>query len=193
MSGQEKKPSVERFEQHFEEIFRKNKFVVFLCGPSLNSGSPSANLRQQFITELELDGFEVVLGEDDGLEYLRNRYSSMAHENELQYINQEASAIVLIADSVGSFCELGLFSYTFYKEARERENQYDFVLLVNNAYEGQVSYFNEGPAAAVDAMGGKVFFGDFSCFDTAPVIKRLRQRRAVWFSHGKGRPSVNSI
>ncbi|MCK5874798.1 MAG: hypothetical protein KAG82_08930 [Alcanivoracaceae bacterium] len=188
MSVESKKPSVARFRESLEGLFSENRFVIFLCGPSIVGPEikPSAILRQRLIDELENHDFEVVLGEDDGLEDLRARFSGMAHENELQYVNAEASAVVLIADSVGSFCELGLFSYTFY--ADEPRN-HDFLLLVNGRHKGEKSYFIEGPAAAVDLMGGKVFFDDFEAFDTLPIIERLMRRRAVWFTHKRGRPS----
>ena len=60
---------------------------------------------------LEAEEFEVVLGEDDGLEDLRSKYGHYAHENELQFIQGQCNAVVLIASSPGSLCELGLFSY----------------------------------------------------------------------------------
>lgn len=188
MSAESRKPSVERFQSSLEALFEENRFVVFLCGPSIDGDEvkPGAALRQRLVNELEADDFEVVLGEDDGLEDLRARFSGMAHENELQYVNMEASAVLLIADSVGSFCELGLFSYTFYAET---QRNHDFLLLVNSMHEGERSYFIEGPATAVEVMGGKVFYDDFETFNTLPVIQRLRQRRTVWFTHGRGRPA----
>ncbi|MDF1589224.1 MAG: hypothetical protein P1P93_08755 [Gammaproteobacteria bacterium] len=179
--------SVARMRDSTEKLFSENRFVVFLCGPTLDAAKPKASsaLRKQVQELLISEGFEVVLGEDDGLEELRKDFAGMAHENELSFIQQESSAVVLIADSVGSYCELGLFSYHHYVE---NPNQYDFILLIDKKYEGIKSYLNEGPARAVDVMGGKVFHGDFGSFDLSPVLERLKARRTVYFTHGKGRP-----
>lgn len=184
--------SVARMRESTERLFSENRFVVFLCGPSLGGvdKKPSSALRQQIQGLLISEGFEVVLGEDDGLEELRKEFTGMAHENELNFIQQESSAVVLIADSVGSYCELGLFSYQHYVE---NPNQFDFILLIDKKYEGVKSYLNEGPAKAVDIMGGKVFHGDFSSFDLSPVLERLKARRTVYFTHGKGRPRGGAV
>ncbi len=183
------KPSVQRWREELVDLHASNSFVVFLCGPTVEEAAtkPSSALRQKLWDELEGEGFEIVLGEDDGLENLRKQFDGMAHENELSFVKQESGAVVLIADSVGSFCELGLFAYTHYTE---NENQTDFILILDEEFEKDVSYLNEGPKSAIELMGGKVFFGDFSKFDTVPIVNRLKRRRAVWFTHGKGRPKA---
>lgn len=181
------KPSLKRYSEELQAIHSDNSFVVFLCGPSLEYAGEkqSSALRQKLKNELEENDFEVVLGEDDGLEELRKQFNGFAHENELSFVKQESGAIVLIADSVGSFCELGLFAYTHYTD---NENQTDFILVLDRKFENDPSYLNEGPKAAIETMGGKVLFGDFGNFDTNQVVDRLKIRRTVWFTHGKGRP-----
>src|SRR3989304_2818169 len=108
LSAKAIKPSVSRLRDDLEKLFSKNRMVVFLCGPTLKARvkGPGARLRKKLEKALSDDGFEVVLGEDDGLEELRKRYTGYAHENELKFIRNECGAIVLIADSVGSYCEL---------------------------------------------------------------------------------------
>lgn len=179
--------SVARMRESTEKLFSKNRFVVFLCGPTLDDADtkPSSALRKRVQELLISERFEVVLGEDDGLEELRKEFSGLAHENELSFIQQESSAVVLIADSVGSYCELGLFSHQHYVN---NPNKTDFILLMDQKYEDVKSYLNEGPAKAVEIMGGKVFHGDFGAFDLSPILDRLNGRRSVWFTHGKGRP-----
>lgn len=181
------KPSVKRWAEELATLHEENHFVVFLCGPTLGEANSRASsaLRKKLLKELEDDGFEVVLGEDDGLEELRKQFDGMAHENELSFVKQESGAVVLIADSVGSFCELGLFAYTHYTD---NENQADFILVLDKEFEDAPSYLNQGPRAAIETMGGKVIFGDFSAFDTSLILTRLRMRRTVWVTHGKGRP-----
>jgi hypothetical protein len=160
--------------------------VVFLCGPSLSSHGVGAKLRSQLKEILEKANFEVILGEDDGLEALRKEFKGIyAHENEIQFIKKECGAIVLIADSVGSYCELGLFAHV---QSHENTNQRDFVLIIDRKFEAIASYLNEGPARAVKDFG-VVFYDDLAVFDCSKVLNRLEGRRAVYFLDGRGRPS----
>ena len=180
------KESIRNFAKDLEDAFDKRKYVVFLCGPALERAQEdkAAALRLRIKEELEVDGFEVVLGEDDGLEELRHRYSGMAHENELQFIQSQSNSVLLIASSVGSFCELGLFSH---QHVRDNSKGTDFILILDRQYQSHTSYLNEGPAKAIDNYG-KLIHGDFSDFDTTPIMERLRTWRSVWFTSSKGRP-----
>lgn len=179
------KASVQKFGQDLEEIFSQRKCVIFLCGPSAkNMKHPGAKLRKELEEVLEKEGFEVILGEDDGLENIRNKYSNYAHENELLFIQKHCNAVILIASSVGAYCELGLFSY---KKVHDFENKTDFILIISDQYENAPSYLNEGPAAAIDDFG-KVYYGDLDNFDCSEILHRLKRRRAVYITSHKGRP-----
>jgi hypothetical protein len=177
--------SVHKFGEELKQIFSQRKSVVFLCGPSeKNMRNPGAILRKNLECSLKEAGFEVILGEDDGLENIRNKYSNYAHENELLFIQKHCNAVILIASSVGAYCELGLFSY---KKVHEFETNTDFILIISDQYKGAPSYLNEGPAAAIDDFG-KVYYGDLKNFDYSDIINRLKRRRAVYFTSQKGRP-----
>ncbi|MBI4621483.1 MAG: hypothetical protein HY739_15215 [Desulfobacterales bacterium] len=179
------KESITRFGNDLEDIFSERRAVVFLCGPSSKDlDHPGAQLRVDLEEALKQEGFEVILGEDDGLESLRHKYSNYAHENELMFIQKHCNAVILIASSVGAYCELGLFSY---KKVHDLESMTDFILIISNEYENVQSFLIEGPAAAIDDFG-KVFYGDLSNFDYSNIIKRLRRRRSVYFTSHKGRP-----
>lgn len=181
--------SVQRFGEDLRAAFSQNRMVVFLCGPSLAEDKESSRLRSRIRDELEADGFEVVLGEDDGLELLRKEFRGVyAHENELSFIKKECGAIVLIADSVGSFCELGLFAYI---QTHEDTNRRDFILIVDDKYKDAASYFNEGPARAISHFGA-VYYEAFASFDSKKLIERLQGRRATYFLDGRGRPAKGS-
>jgi hypothetical protein len=182
------KLSIQKFgSSDLEDIFSERRSVIFLCGPSSqNINHPGAQLRIELEEVLEKEGFEVILGEDDGLENIRHKYSSYAHENELLFIQKHCNAVVLIASSVGAFCELGLFSY---QKVHDLENMTDFILIISKDYENTASYLKEGPAAAIDDFG-KVFYGDLNNFDYTGIIERLKRRRAVYFTSRKGRPPV---
>lgn len=153
------------------------EFSVFLCGPNLRNESykEAAALRERIQQELKEHNFKVYLGEDDGVESLREKYKLAAHLNELVFVENVADAVILIGSSVGSFCELGLFSYKF-------ENDYykhtDFILILDESYREDSSYLNLGPSMAVSKKG-EVVHGDFSNFDTAPIIDRLMNIRAT--------------
>ncbi|RNC67479.1 MAG: hypothetical protein ED859_14280 [Desulfuromonadales bacterium] len=179
-----KKKATELFAEQLEKEFSSKDFVVFLCGPTLKDLTlPGAKLRKQLKEQFEGEGFDVVLGEDDGLEEPRLKFDLYAHENELRFIENHCGAVVLVATSVGAFCELGLFSY---KKSHD-VNHPDIILIVDEKYKDDKSYFNEGPAAAVEDHG-KVFFGNLDDFDISPIIKRLRRRRTVYSTDKIGRP-----
>jgi len=179
------KRSLQKFGEDLEEIFSQKRAVVFLCGPSAEKmTNPGAKLRVDIEKSLEKEGFEVILGEDDGLENIRNKYSTYAHENELLFIQKHCNVVILIASSVGAYCELGLFSY---KKAHDFESKIDFILIISEEYKNIPSYLNEGPAAAIDDFG-KVYYGNLEKFDYSDILKRLKRRRALYFTSYKGRP-----
>jgi len=179
-----KKKATQLFAEQLEQEFSSKDFVVFLCGPTLKDlDLPGAKLRKSLKDAFEIEGFDVVLGEDDGLEEPRLKFGLYAHDNELRFIENHCGAVVLVATSVGAFCELGLFSY----KKSHNANHPDFILIVDEKYKNDKSYFNEGPAAAVEDSG-MVAFGNLDDFDIAPIIKRLRRRRTVYPTDKKGRP-----
>jgi len=110
----------------------------------------------------------------------------MAHENELQFIKGHSNSVLLIASSVGSFCELGLFSH---QHVRDNSRRTDFILILDEKYKNNISYLNEGPAKAIRYFG-ELVHGDFGKFDTQPVIERLKIRRHVWFTSNKKESDV---
>ncbi|MHB8564117.1 MAG: hypothetical protein ACYDDA_09285 [Acidiferrobacteraceae bacterium] len=181
------KPSIERFGKDLSELFRSNRMVVFLCGPSLKETNPTpgAVLRKKLQEILEKDGFEVVLGEDDGLEWLRKRYLRMAHLNELAFVEEECGAIVLIADSVGSYCELGLFSYI----QPHHSHKIDFILIIDAQHELKPSYLNAGPAQAVKSYG-LVVYAKLDEYEGEDILMRLQDRRAIYLHEGRGKSKM---
>lgn len=180
-------PSVKRFGEDVRELYRKNRMVVFLCGPSLNlkDSDAAAALRYNLKLELEANDFEVVLGEDDGLEDIRvNQTGGYAHDNELEFIRRECGAIVLVAGSVGSFCELGLFVHWL---ANNPDRTCDLILLADAKFQADKSYFNTGPARAAEDFG-RTLYVDFKTADLSPILKRLQGRRSTQIYAGRSRP-----
>jgi len=179
------KTSIARYAALLAKESASKTMVVFLCGPSLSDkANPGTALRAKLEKLLESYEFEVVLGEDDGLVELQRMYRQYAHENELLFIRKEAAAIVLIASSVGAYCELGLFAYDHSKSGRDTR---DFILIIDEKFKGAKSYLGLGPAQAIEDFG-KVYYADLATFDGGEVVERLARRRAVWFSDKRGRP-----
>lgn len=181
-----------RIESHKDELVRASEdspFIVFLCGPTLKAEEPkpSAILRAQLKELLEAEGFQVVLGEDEGLEDVQLDLGINAQDNELEFIRKHCNAVIVIADSVGAFCELGLFSWHFVHKNGVIKSDTDFILLVDQEYESDKSYLNEGPFNAVAGFGQAQFvnLGDYPCDQ---VIARLKSRRGVFTVDRRGRP-----
>ena len=179
---------LDHFQSHrkgLSEAAQDSRFTVFLCGPALPtpaSGTdvkPSAELRAKLICLLRNDHFDVVLGEDDGLTEAQLCAGVNAQDNELEFIRNHCDAIVVIADSVGSFCELGLFSWHYVHEKGVIDPRKDFILLVDKMYEEDRSYLNEGPFSSVAGFG-KACFVDLRTYSCEDVLRRLRLRRGVY-------------
>lgn len=185
------KASVRRHAALLQEMSETAAFTVFLCGPTLNTASPdpAAKLRKRIIEELQKHHFEVVLGEDDGLEEARLKFGLNAQDNELEFIKGHCNAVIIIASSVGSFCELGLFSWHYvHKDGHiDKELPPAFIVLVDEKYKSHKSYLNEGPISAVDAFG-HVCFVDYDTYDLSDLIKRLSNRRSIQTIDRRGRP-----
>ncbi len=181
-----------RIESHKDELVeaaQDSPFIVFLCGPTLDARDPqpSARLRAQLKERLEEEGFQVVLGEDAGLEDARLHLGVNAQDNELEFIRKHCNAVIVIADSVGSFCELGLFSWHFVHDKGVIKNSTDFILLVDQRYRNEKSYLNEGPFNAVAGFGQALFanLGEYPCDE---IIARLKSRRGVFTVDRRCRP-----
>ena len=184
----ELKPSVQQHAEMLRELSQEASFTVFLCGPTLDNDNPEAAalLRQKLIEVLEADGFEVVLGEDDGLENERLNIGLNAQDNELEFIGNQCNAVVIVADSVGSFCELGLFTWHFVHEhgVIDRSVMPAFIVLIKEQHSPdsilpKTSYFNEGPIGSLQGFGMPLYV-NFEEFDANHVRKILRncQRRS---------------
>jgi len=176
---------ISRYKEDLTRLFSSNRFVVFLCGPTLkNTSNEGVKLRKQIKEKLEAEKFEVILGEDDGLEDARLQLGADAQTNEMLFIEKKCNAIVLIASSVGAYCELGLFS----EYVGRSDNKIDFMLIISNRHEGKKSYLNHGPATVVKNISGMVYYEDLEAFDPTVIIDRLKKRRAFYTLDSRGRP-----
>ena len=107
------------YREEFVEAASSSPFIVFLCGPALSGTDAPAKLRRTIKERLEKEKFEVVLGEDDGLDNPQiHDIGVNAQDNELAFISSHCNAIVIVAGSVGSFCDLGSGPINFLAERR---------------------------------------------------------------------------
>ena len=164
----------------FVGVATERPFRVFLCGPKMGGKvkTPAQKLRARIHRALKKGGFHVILGEDDGiLNKEITRLGINAQDNELQFIDKSCDAIVIVAGSPGSFCELGLFSWHFSNDRKKYANK-NCVVLIDASYEKHKSYLNLGPAKAVLSFG-TVEFVDFSTYKPTDVYERLNAQRGV--------------
>jgi hypothetical protein len=180
--------SIRRHEAELVAAARDTPFIVFLCGPSLTAKKASAKFRTRIKRLLEQNGFEVILGEDEGLDNPKLKGIGInAQDNEVEFIRHACSAVIIIADSVGAFCELGLFSWHFVHNDGVFNKNMDCILLLSKKFQNHESYLNQGPAAAVGGFG-KLEFVNFSAYNGQTVIDRLLHRRGVLTVDRRGRP-----
>ncbi len=194
----------ETFKMHREALLQESEdtpFIVFLCGPAIKDviedperpgHDEAAILRAKIKHELEQNGFDVVLGEDDGLENPRIHVGKDAQDNELQYIAKYCDAVIIVTGktAIGAFCELGLFSWHFaHPKGAIKQNgpEKDFILLVDEKYKDSKSYFNEGPANIVAAFG-QTEYVNYNTYDVKPLINRFNLRKTMIDKDGRGRP-----
>jgi hypothetical protein len=183
---------MEALKAHSDELAQAasdSPFIVFLCGPNLSRRNHSARLRKKIKKDLEDEGFEVVLGEDEGLDNQTIKSIGInPQDNELEFIRQYCGAVVIVADSVGAFCELGLFSWHFsHEKGAFNEKKTYCIVLINEKFKNDVSYLNLGPAAAID-VSGRLEFVNFTRYDSSEIVKRLRRRRGIYTLDKRGRP-----
>ena len=165
----------EKYGQRFEDAARDKPYVVFLCGPALKKRTLPAKFRRKLKSHLEAQSFTVVLGEDDGLLEIGKKFNVNAQNNELHFLSNECHAVVIIASSPGSLCELGLFSHM---KANGLEHV-DFLILLEDEHKDDVSYINEGPINLIDLKGGTIYYVNYKTFDADKVVERLKSLRAI--------------
>ncbi len=137
-------------------------------------------MRRKFSRALRRKGFEVVVGEDDGMDKIARLFNLDAQSNEIKYIEQ-CSAIIIIANSPGSFSELGSFTHHLMKSDQQEKKNIDFILVIHKQHKGKKSYINHGPALLVEnCLGGKIVYVDFNKYDVSEIVKRLSHRRAAY-------------
>ena len=184
-----------KFAEHAEELVataEQKPFVVFLFGPGLDSDPrPSVTLRRRLKEALEEAKFIVVRGEDESVDNPKIKDIGInIQDSELEFAKHHCNAIVIVADSVGSFCELGLFSW-HYAHDNGSLRHLDFILIIDKKYKPPPgSYLTLGPAQSVHGHGLRLF-KSFEDFDVTDVLSRLIARRGTYTIDQRGRPRAS--
>lgn len=137
----------------------ENLVTVFLAGPFIkpesegeSKSSAASKLRYELFHRLKSEGFVVSLGTYPDLvasfEAGKGGYHNSA-EAELSHAKDEASLVVMIPDSPGSFAEIGAFSL---KEEICRK----MIILADVTRDKNFGYLNTGPVACAEAFGSSV-------------------------------------
>src|SRR5262249_14118155 len=126
-----------RYTDEIVETARSNRFIVFLCGPNLEIKNAAAALRRTLKERLEAEDFDVVLGEDEGLDNADLQGIGVnPQDNEVEFIRKHCGAVVIVAGSPGSFCELGLFSWHLaHEDGRFENGRTDCIVLIEQQFE----------------------------------------------------------
>lgn len=163
------------------------KLKIFVAGPEIKktwtladwkSRSASSLLRLRVHTYVESMNHESVLGEHQLIAVMANSTVPDAPSvvvTETYVAATSCSAIILIPDSPGSFCELA--SWTQSEDLAGK-----MLILANSKYEKHVSYINPGVfSIAVDNRAELAWVNYSRWLDVRPVIDRFldsRQQRA---------------
>lgn len=189
----ERQSFASRISGHKEVVATESElkpFVVLLCAPSTvsNEKSGSAKLGLKIRDALVADKFEVVLGEDDGINDPRISSTGNSAIDEFEFVKNKCNAVVILADSIGTFCTLGIVSWNLANDHEPIKEGVDFIVLVNGSHAEKSQFFRRGSYAILEGAG-KAEFISFESYDISPIVDRLRSRRSFYTldrrGHGK--------
>lgn len=180
---------ISRHKDLFMDETKESPYLVLLCSPSPNvfRESKILSITEQIKSELTGNNFDVVMGEELGLQNTQIHSNNDHLANELNYIKKKCNAVIIVADSIGTFCELGLFSWHLANDKNFRNKGTDFIVLMDEVQKGVSAYVSDGPFAQISALG-KADYIDLDNFDAKPIIDRLIARRTVLRTEQRGRP-----
>ena len=151
--------------------------VTLVMGPDLASSAPGAVLRRVLVDRIRAFGASVE-PEHKGLIAAAERHLGAGHalDHYETYLVKLSHLVVIIPDSVGSFCELGLFAASKFSPK--------LLILANDDHPDSGSYIADGPLTSAKNNSAELHFVDYSDHDaTWAVVKaRLERIRAQMIS-----------
>lgn len=128
---------------------------VFLCGKAICPEEYDASNRgviQRYIEKKSKDIF-IVLSEKLWEDGFNSNIDLLTFED---FLAEVSDAIVLFAESVGSFCELGAFSYA------DKLFCDKLIIVIDEKYKGEKSFILTGPTEKAKKDGATVVFAPLS-------------------------------
>ena len=165
---------IERLQEGIEVRVAEAKIDIVVMGPRLGGTSPAAKLRRDIIKAASAYGASIKPEHEGLAQASKEGFGAGHHLTILEMLLVDVSdLVVLIPDSPGSLCELGLFSS--YPSATSK-----LLILVNADYPEKGSYVTDGPLTAARHNQAEVYHVDYSDFDKAwgYVENRLQRVRA---------------
>lgn len=187
-----RKRRVSRIESHLKSLVTNKSikpFTILLCGP-IQSGALNLNsfeFCQDLETKLKNDGFDVIRGENFGLKNERFGTEENALSTEISFIESGCNAVIIIADSIGTWCELGLFSWYVSSNKEIKKKGTDIVVLLDVSNDNGDDFVKLGAFSLAENFG-RASYVDFVNYDSQQIIRRMKERRSVYTMDRRGRP-----
>lgn len=164
----------ERLNESIEKGLQRTPIDIVVMGPNLTDAGPAADLRRAIIAEASKRGV-TVLPEHKPLIAASAEKMGGGHQLTVfeMALVDACDLLVLIPDSPGSLCELGLFAT--YTKATSK-----LVILANDSYPKSGTYVADGPLKAAAHHSAEVHFVDYTDFPSAwkHVQNRIERMRA---------------
>jgi hypothetical protein len=184
--------AVNRLQAHksvLADISSQKDFKVLLCGPSLSETerSDGARLNSRLKSLFESEGFDVILGENDGLKNIDFSKHGNSIVGEFEFVKSSCNAVVIIAETIGAWCELSLFSWQIANDPKARNRAVDLIVLISDEHITGNEFFRAGTYSLVNSYGK----ADFVClaqYDPTILLERLRGRRLIYATNSARKP-----
>ncbi|MGN7161759.1 esterase/lipase family protein [Sphingomonas sp. SAFR-052] len=181
-----------RIEAHRKSLMDagdERPFTILLCGPTIKESdlSPAAQLCSKIKNLLESDGFQVVIGQSQGMTDSRLGDESNTLGRELNFIGNSCNAVVVIASGAAGWSELGLFGWHMASNKSIRAKGVDIVVIADSADAVGHNFLASGPVAYGEAVG-RADITSLQTYNPETVLHRMRARRSMYVMDRRGRP-----
>lgn len=173
------KLDITRFDREMDQEIAlgmaKTSLTLVVMGPELDKPNPASKLRGHIVQKGRSESL-IIKPEHDGLEATARKRFGAGHDLTLYETGlvEKAHLVVIIPDSPGSLCELGLFTYP--DKFCEK-----MIVFANKNYRKTGSYVSDGPLVNAKNKGARVIRIDYAELDVAwnHVFERIQTLRAL--------------
>ena len=159
---------IQKFKESIDASIATVSLNVVVMGPNLQEDSDAGRLRKRLIRAAK-DYGAAIQPEHRGLARAsRSRLGEGHHLTALEmHLVKVSDLVVLIPDSPGSMCELGLFSF-------HQESARKMLILVNAEYPRRGTYVADGPLAQAGQNGSTIEYVDYRDLEACWALVRSR-------------------